>query len=174
MHYLAYFFRLHRASLVAVSISIVLLTCVVIIGINHLRITHNNVSQIKTAALPTPVALKQSEVLIQSLPNSSTDIAELIHREAENAQITIEEISYESREEHDLPVVLRSASFNLTNNYTTIRHYLDSVVHAQTNLTLDALDCTRDDISSREVNCVITVSAYQRYNPAPAEGNHVR
>jgi len=112
-------------------------------------------------------------VLVQALPKVAIDIAELVHHEADNANISIEEISYESRVEHDLPIVLRSASFNLTNNYTTIRRYLDSVVHAQTNLTLDALDCTRDDISSAEVNCAITISAYQRFNPTPSESNHV-
>jgi len=174
MPYFAYFFRLHRASCIAVLLSIILLCAVLLVATNDWRITHNNQMHSHiTSQSPTTVPFKQSDVLILSLPNASVDIAELVHREADSANISIEEISYESRVEHDLPIVLRSASFNLTNNYTTIRHYLDNVVHAQTNLTLDALDCTRDDISSPEVNCVITVSAYQRYNPAQIEGTHV-
>jgi len=173
MPYLAYFFRLHRASLIAVLLSASVLFAVIAVAVNGWRLAHNNQTHGKSSALPTPLPLKQSDVLVQSLPTAAIDIAELVHREADSANISIEEISYESRVEHDLPIVLRSASFTLTENYKAIRQYLDSVVHAQSNLTLDALDCTRDDISSPEVNCVITVSAYQRYNPSQIASTHV-
>ncbi|MET3109166.1 hypothetical protein AAKU67_004093 [Oxalobacteraceae bacterium GrIS 2.11] len=174
MPYVVYFFRLHRTAVISIVTSVVLLSIVISVWVNHYRITRSSQLQSKTTpASPTPLPAKQSDLLIQSLPRINTDIAELLHREAGNAGLSIEEISYESRLEHDLPIELRSASFNLTNSYTTIRHYLDSVIHAQSNLTLDALDCTRDDIASPEVTCGITITAVQHYNPTPVEGNHV-
>ncbi|MET3124361.1 hypothetical protein AAKU67_003976 [Oxalobacteraceae bacterium GrIS 2.11] len=173
MQYLVYFFRSHRASVTAALTSIVLLAIVISVWFNSVRIIRNNQLQSQTAPiLPAPLPLKQSDLLIRSLPSTNTDIAELIHRQANVVGITIEEIGYESRLEHDLPIELRSASFNLLNSYTTIRQYLDSVVHAQSNLTLDALDCTRDDIASPEVTCAITITAVQHYNATPVEGNH--
>jgi hypothetical protein len=174
MHYFVYFFRLHRASVSAFFISVLLLCAFVLVWINDSRMTRNRELQQQIPTQKIATVLRESDVLLQSLPTSSTDIADLLHRESERDQLPIDEISYESREEHDLPIVMRSASFTLTDSYATIRHYLDSVIHAQSNLTLDALDCTRDDISSRAVNCVITISAVQRRTPMLMENSHVR
>jgi hypothetical protein len=169
--YLLYFFQLHRTALLFLLASVVVFVLVALMGVNAI---YTSYAKLHPAEMPAIVAstlpTRQSDALIHTLPFSELDIADLLHREADRGDLTIEEISYESRPEHDLPIVMRTASFNVTNNYATIRHYLDSVVHAQTNLTLDALDCARDDITTPEVNCVISISAYQRI--APTEANH--
>ena len=174
MTYFTYFFRLHRSALMAVLVGMVVLVGAVIVWINAVQLSRVSEAQKNVGTTIAPLLpLKQSELLVRSLPATASDIAGLLHLNADNAGITLEEISYESRPEHDLPIELRNASFTLTNNYTTIRHYLDNVIHAQPNLTLDALDCTRNDIASPEVNCEITVSAIQRVMPLIAGSSHV-
>lgn len=173
MQYLLYFFLLHRTRLLGVLFGLALLCAALLVWMNDIHMAQNGKSQPDTGLSLVPISTaKQQGILLNSLPNVSVDIAGLIHREADRAGITIEEISYESRLEHDFPIELRNASFSLSNNYMTIRQYLDSVVHAQSNLTLDTLDCTRDDISSPEINCVITLSALQRFSPTPARSMH--
>ncbi|MET3109326.1 hypothetical protein AAKU67_004214 [Oxalobacteraceae bacterium GrIS 2.11] len=104
MSYVAYFYRRHRTSVISILISVVLLSIVISVWVNHYHLTQNSRLHSKsTPTLPTPLPAKQSALLIQSLPNANTDIAELLHREADNTAITIEEISYESRLEYDYP-----------------------------------------------------------------------
>lgn len=172
MRYYLYFFQRYRIVLIFMIMGIASLISVIVIGMHTLANNKPVPPQIATNLNVTSPA-RQSEILLRSLSAASLDIAELLHREADNMDITLEEVSYEIRREQNLPVVLRNARFTLTNTYTTIRQYLDRVLHAQTNLTLDALDCTRDDIASREVNCAITISAVQRFNPISIENIHV-
>lgn len=118
-----------------------------------------------------PAWLGSVQQLLARLPVDDGQLAIRLHQVADKAGISLDEVSYQRQLEKNLPVWRTEASFTLTDGYPQIRRFLDLMVAGQTNLALEALDCTRDDISNPEVTCVIRLAAYGKDNTG---ASHVR
>lgn len=116
----------------------------------------------------------ESSRLMARLPQNDTGLPELLHKQADAINVSLDEVSYSRERERGLAVWQQRASFSLDDSYGQIRHFLGGALRAQSNIALEALDCTRDDIASAELNCNIRVVAFARADAMPTERSHGR
>jgi hypothetical protein len=165
MSYLRFLWRRQRTSILLLGCSLILSA----IGIGQWAdaVRPHPIASV-TRVAPQPLIAAQAPSarshLIQRLQTTTADLPEVLHRIADANDLSLDEVRYETRPEHDLPIVQRVASFTLTDSYAHVRHYVEQVLRAQNNLSLDAFDCTRQDIDVADVDCEIRIAAFEPLN----------
>ncbi len=172
MSYLRFLWCQQRNAILLLSSSVVLLIIGFSQWVDAMR-PHPIAPPNRSAPLLlTPLqAVSAGSRLIKRLQTNTADLSEVLHRVADTNDLSLDEVRYETRPERDLPIVQRAASFTLTDSYAHVRHYVEQVLRTQNNLSLEAFDCSREDIDIADVNCDIRITAFE---PVEAKGGSGR
>jgi uncharacterized membrane protein YciS (DUF1049 family) len=109
---------------------------------------------------PAPVFRHSPKVDLPAFEGSALPRA--ILAASERVKLPIGDISYAFDEGRGEPYRRYRARFGTGTNYTAIRHFIRELQARDSNVTLDGISCSRQDMRSAALNCEVALSAFYR------------
>ncbi len=101
--------------------------------------------------------------LREALPDfDSAQLVDTLHQAAEDVKLPIDEISYALEENSSQPYLRYRVTLSVTANYPTIRKFADRFRQQASQVSLDTISCSREDITAKALNCDLGLSAFYR------------
>lgn len=112
-------------------------------------------------ARPQPVAVSDSAPTYLDEFNGTAMLAKL-YDAAQDIGFPLEEISYELEEAPTQPYMRYRVSLRAKTGYAEIRRFAAALLVDLSNISLDSLRCTREEITVVPLNCELAFSAFYK------------
>lgn len=124
------------------------------------------VMQAAPAALAkTQVTAPRSEPA-EDLPRfNSSELVQQISDIAADLKLPVDEIGYVLDDSAREPYLRYRVTLRLSSAYPSIRTFSEKLAGGLSNVSLDALNCTRQDVSTAPLTCDLAFSAFYRKSP---------
>ena len=93
---------------------------------------------------------------------NNTQLVDALNSVAEEMKLSLDEVSFILDDNVSQPYLRYHATLTVSSTYPTIRHFIDQVHAKQPDISLDSITCTRADISTVDLTCDLTLSAFYR------------
>ena len=93
---------------------------------------------------------------------NNTQLVDVLNRVAEESKLSLDEVSFVLEENAAQPYLRYRATLTVSSAYPTIRRFLEQVRVRQPQVSLDTINCSRDDITTVELTCDLVMSAFYR------------
>jgi hypothetical protein len=110
--------------------------------------------------VPTVAPVAGGKGVAARLGPATGSFSALLHQGADKAAASLDEVAYVEERDRFLPVVKEVATFTLNEKYETLREFLAAVMSGRRNVVLESLACSREDISSAELECTVRLARY--------------
>jgi hypothetical protein len=89
-------------------------------------------------------------------------LLQALNSAAESTKLSLDEISFAMDDNVTQPYLQYHATLTVTSNYPAIRRFLVRVQKARSEVSLDSIVCTRDDVTTVDLTCDLALSAFYR------------
>lgn len=160
-------YRLHPIlSLWSLALAIALVVSLILFA--HLRyVVESQQREVHEAVRKVQVVREEklridaaNQPVVQLSHFESSGLVSILNTVAREAGVPIEEISYVLDEQGDQPFRRYQINFSTASRYPLLRRMIQSLQSKISQLSLDGISCTRDDIVVVELQCSLTLSAY--------------
>ncbi|WP_417067838.1 hypothetical protein [Niveibacterium terrae] len=93
---------------------------------------------------------------------SGPSLAVWLNIQAARMHLPIDEITYDSQDEPGLALRQEHASFDIGASYPVLRRFVETLSRERPDAAIESVDCSRDDLSSRELLCTLKISSWRR------------
>ena len=91
---------------------------------------------------------------------SSSSLLKVIDHAADKADVALDEVNYKLDEGRATQFVKYQANLSIAAPYAHVRRFIQSLGEPTANVSVDELNCAREDIGDTDLNCDLVISAY--------------
>ena len=114
----------------------------------------------RTAGRPTTQAALPQQIALP--PFNSAELVTALHRAAEESKLPLDEILFSLDDNATQPYLRYHATLTVSARYPAIRSFLQKMRTAVSNVSLDSITCTREDIGVTDLTCELALSAFYK------------
>lgn len=111
---------------------------------------------------PKPPASSPSLAALDLPPFDSAGLVTILNETATDSGLVLDEVSYSLDANASLPYLRYRITMTLNSSYPLVRRLTEQLNAHVPNLTLDAITCSRKDVSVAELNCDVVMSGFFR------------
>ena len=89
-------------------------------------------------------------------------LVDALHLVANNTSLPLDEINYDLEDATAKPYLRYRVTLSVTSNYPQVRHFVDELGMSLSNVIVDSISCTREDIKQTALSCDLSFSLFYR------------
>lgn len=111
-------------------------------------------------SLTRPVSFQSAGLVLPAF--HAVPLVNAIQRSAERTGTAVDEVTFALDDANMRPYIRYQANLTLTGHYPAMRAFFEDIQTTLRDVSLDGIQCSRDDIGTKEVGCMVTLSAFYR------------
>ena len=111
-------------------------------------------------ALVVPASLQSAGLALPAF--HAVPLVNAIQRSAERSGTAVDEVTFALDDANIRPYIRYQANLTLSGHYPAMRAFVEDMQTTLRYVSLDSIQCSRDDIGAKDVGCKVTLSAFYR------------